>query len=268
MKSTSLAAALAAARAKRRAAFVPFVTAGDPDLRATRRYVEALVEEGADILELGVPFSDPVADGPVIQAAAQRALEGGASLAKVLAMLKGLRKDGERTPVILFTYLNPALRLGLERFAESAAASGAQGVLLVDLPVEESAPWRRALAKRGLELVLLASPTTSDERLKLIGRSGGSIVYYVSREGVTGARQGLPAGLAARLKHVGRLTKKPLIVGFGIQEGAQARVLAGHAAGVVVGSALVRAAAGKKAAEGERAMRRVAKDIVRGLTPC
>lgn len=264
----SLARALESPRAGGRSGFVPFLTAGDPDLAATRRYVRALAEEGADIVELGVPFSDPVADGPVIQAAAQRALERGASLLKVLALLKSLRQDGARTPVILFTYLNPALRLGLDRFARSAAAAGAQGVLLVDLPVEEAAPWRRALAAQGLELVLLASPTTSDERLRLIGRSGGSIVYYVSREGVTGERKGLPPGLAARLVRVRKLTGKPLIVGFGVQEASQAKVLAAHAAGVVVGSALVKAAAGRKPDRGEREIRRVARDIVRGLRSC
>ncbi|MBI4348166.1 MAG: tryptophan synthase subunit alpha [Elusimicrobia bacterium] len=249
----------------KRAAFIPFVTAGDPSLDATRRFVRVLREAGADIVELGVPFSDPVADGPVIQAAAQRALERGTSLAGVLKALRGLRASGERVPVILFTYLNPALRLGPARFAAEAARAGAQGALLVDLPAEEAEPWRRALAGRGLELVLLASPTTSDARLRLIGRKGGSIVYYVSREGVTGARRSLPAGLAARIARVRRLTGKPLIVGFGISGGRQARALAGHADGVVVGSALVAAAAGKGAAAGARAIRRVAPDVLRGL---
>ena len=260
----SLAASLARKNGKK-AGFVAFVTAGDPSLDATRRFVSMLAECGADIVELGVPFSDPVADGPVIQAAAERAIAAGASLAGVLAALRRLRASGETVPVIVFTYLNPALTLGPEKFAAEAAKAGAQGALLVDLPAEYSAPWRKALSARGLELVLLASPTTSDARLKLIGRSGGSIVYYVSREGVTGARRGLPAGLAARLAHVRRVTGKPLIVGFGISGGVQARRLAGHAAGIVVGSALVAAAAGKKPADGERAMRRVARSVVRGL---
>ena len=249
----------------KKAGFVAFVTAGDPSLDATRRFVSMLRAEGADIVELGVPFSDPVADGPVIQAAAERALRRGASLAGVLAALRRLRAAGETVPVILFTYLNPALTLGPERFAAEAAKAGAQGALLVDLPAEVAGPWRKALARRGLELVLLASPTTSDSRLKLIGRAGGSIVYYVSREGVTGVRRGLAPGLAARLAHVRRVVGKPLIVGFGISNGAQARRLAAHAAGVVVGSALVAAAALKKPADGERAMRRVARDVVRGL---
>ena len=171
-------------------------------------------------------------------------------------------------PVILFSYLNPALRFGPERFAREAAAAGAQGALLVDLPAESAGPWKRALARAGMELVLLASPTTSDERLRRIGRGSGSIVYYVSREGVTGARRGLPPGLARRLSRVRRLTGKPLIVGFGVSSALQARRLAPHAAGVVVGSALVRAAAGKPVVQGEKALRRLAKDIVRGLSGC
>lgn len=253
---------------KARPAFIPFITAGDPSLAATRRFVSMLSREGAAVVELGVPFSDPVADGPVIQAAAERALKNGASLAGVLGALRGLRDDGETVPVILFTYLNPAWRMGLERFAEAAARAGAQGALVVDLPAESAGPWRRALAKRGLELVLLASPTTSDARLKVIARSGGSIVYYVSREGVTGARRGLPPGLAARLAHVRKVVRKPLIVGFGISGGKQARALAGHADGIVVGSALVAAAAGKAPEAGERAMRRVARDVMKGLNGC
>ncbi|MCX5787177.1 MAG: tryptophan synthase subunit alpha [Elusimicrobia bacterium] len=264
----TLAEALARARPSKRSGFVAFLTAGDPDLRATARYVSALRSEGADIVELGIPFSDPVADGPVIQAAAERALKKGTRLLDVLAALRRLRAAGERVPVILFSYLNPALRLGAERFAREAAAAGAQGALLVDLPAESAGPWRRALARAGVELVLLASPTTSDERLRLIGDGSGSIVYYVSREGVTGARRGLPPGLAERLARVRRLTGKPLIVGFGVCGADQARRLAPFAAGVVVGSALVRAAAGKSAAAGERALRRLAKDIVRGLSEC
>jgi len=265
MARLTLAGALERSRAAKRAGFVAFLTAGDPDLRATARYVRALRAEGADIVELGIPFSDPVADGPVIQAAAERALRKGTRLVDVFAALKRLRAAGERVPVIIFTYLNPALRLGPERFAREAAAAGAQGALLVDLPAESSAPWGRALKRSGVELVLLASPTTSDERLRRIGDRSGSIVYYVSREGVTGARRGLPAGLAGRLARVRKLTRKPLIVGFGVSSAGQARLLAPHAAGVVVGSALVRAAAGLAPAKGEKALRRVAQDIVRGL---
>ena len=268
MERLTLAQVLSSSRSRGRCGFIAFVTAGDPDLRATARYVAALRAEGADIVELGVPFSDPVADGPVLQAAAERALKKGTRLEDVLAALRRMRATGEAVPVILFTYLNPLLRLGRDRFARSAAAAGAQGALIVDLPAESAGPWGKALGRHGLELVLLASPTTSDARLRLIGRASGSIVYYVSREGVTGARKELPVGLAERLALVRRLTGKPLIVGFGVASGKQASALAAHAAGVVVGSAIVRAAAGLAPARGEKALRRVARDIVRGLSAC
>jgi tryptophan synthase alpha chain len=253
--------ALSNRRAAGRCGFVPFVTAGDPSLSATKSYLAALEKAGADIIEVGVPFSDPVADGPVIQAADMRALKKGASLLKVLAMIRSARASGFETPVVLFTYLNPAMNLGLSRFAKLCKASGVEGVLAVDAPVEESGPLSDALKKEGVELVLLASPTTSDERLRLIGRGSGSIVYYVSREGVTGVRSGLAPNLAARLKKVRALTGKPLIVGFGVARRAQAKALAPHAAGVVAGSALVEAAF----KNGERGLLRVAREIIKGL---
>lgn len=257
----SLAGALERRRRLGRCGFVPFLTAGDPSLSATRGRIAALEEAGADILELGVPFSDPVADGPVIQAAAMRALKRSVTLAQVLDLVAALRKKGLRLPVVLFTYLNPVLGLGLEAFARRCARAGVDGVLAVDLPVEESAELSAALKKSGVELVLLASPTTTDARLRKIGKASGSIVYYVSREGVTGARKDLAPGLAARLEHVRRLAGKPLIAGFGVSAAAQARALSRHAAGVVVGSALVAAAA-----EGGRAgLFRKARQIVKGL---
>lgn len=257
----SLAGALERRRRLGRCAFVPFLTAGDPSLSATRAYAAVLEESGADILELGVPFSDPVADGPVIQAAAMRALKKSVTLSQVLALVASLRKKGSRLPVVLFTYLNPILALGVEAFARGCARAGVDGVLAVDLPAEAAGELSAALRKRGLELVLLASPTTTDARLRMIGKASGSIVYYVSREGVTGARSDLAPGLAARLKRVRKLVGKPLLVGFGVSAARQARALAPHAEGVVVGSALVAAAH----AGGGKLLARKAREIVKGL---
>jgi tryptophan synthase alpha chain len=258
----SLAGALERRRRAGRCGFVPFLVAGDPSLSATRGFIEALAKGGADIIELGVPFSDPVADGPVIQAAAQRALKNDVSLADVIDLVAGLRRRGLRAPIVLFTYLNPVMTLGFDNFARRCAQAGVDGVLAVDLPAEGSGALGRALKACNVEPVLLASPTTSDDRLRNIGRCSGSIVYYVSREGVTGVRAGLAPNLAARLKKVRRLTGKPLIVGFGVAKAAQARSLAPHAAGVVVGSALVAAVA----KGGRRALSRQAHEIVHGLT--
>ncbi len=257
----TLARALAARRAFGRAGFVPFLVAGDPSRESSLMAARLLAQAGADILEVGVPFSDPVADGPVIQAAGQRALAKGMSLVKAIGFVKTLRDDGVTIPVILFTYLNPILRLGLKPFAKKCAESGVNAVLIVDLPAEESRETATALKKRNIEIVLLASPTTTDERLALIGKLTGSTAYYVSRQGVTGVRKGLEHDLAKRIKHVRKLTGKPLLVGFGVAEPAQARNLAQHADGVVVGSALVKAGA----QGGPKAVRRLAKRLIAAL---
>ena len=259
--SVTLARTLSARRAFGRAGFVPFIVAGDPSREASLMAARLLAAAGADILEVGVPFSDPVADGPVIQAAGQRALAKGMSLARAIGFVKALRADGVTIPVILFTYLNPILRLGLEPFAKACAVGGVNAVLIVDLPAEESAATAKALKKRGVELVLLASPTTTDERLKLIGKLTGSTAYYVSRQGVTGVRKGLEQDIAKRLARVRRLIQKPLLVGFGVAEPSQARALARHADGVVVGSAIVCA----NATGGPDAVRRLAKRLIAAL---
>lgn len=257
----TLARTLAARRAFGRAGFVPFIVAGDPSREASLMAARLLAAAGADIIEVGVPFSDPVADGPVIQAAGQRALAKGMSLAKAIGFVRALRADGVTIPVILFTYLNPILRLGLEPFAEACAGAGVNAVLIVDLPAEESRDTAKALTKRGIELVLLASPTTTDERLKLIGKLTGSTAYYVSRQGVTGVRSGLERDIAKRLGHVRRIIKKPLLVGFGVAEPAQARALAPHSAGVVVGSAIVK----QNFIGGPNGVRRLAKRLIAAL---
>ena len=255
---TTLADFLAARRDSGRCGFVPFIVAGDPSTAATLKAARALDAAGADLLEIGVPFSDPVADGPVIQAAGQRALAKGMTLTRAAKLVASLKRSGVTTPTILFTYLNPILRLGQSAFARLCADAGVAAALIVDLPVEDAGPLAKALSARGVEIVLLTSPTTTDARLGAIGRASGSVVYYVSREGVTGVRAGLAPGLAARLKHVRALTGKSLIVGFGVAEPGQARALAPHADGVVVGSALVAASAkGGAAAVGRLARRLV-----------
>jgi tryptophan synthase alpha chain len=256
---------LSGRRAFGRAGFVPFLVAGDPSWDASLKAAMAVVEAGADILEVGVAFSDPVADGPVIQAAGQRALAKGMSLAKAAEFVRALRKKGVTIPVILFTYLNPILRMGTEKFGVLCARNGIDAVLIVDLPAEEAGTAAAALKANGIELVLLASPTTTDSRLRLIGELTGSTAYYVSREGVTGVRNGLAGDLAKRLRHVRRLIKKPLLVGFGVSEPAQAKRLAKQADGVVVGSALVKA----NFEGGPAAVRRLAKRLVAALeTSC
>ncbi len=259
----TLAQVLKARRAAGRAGFVPFVVAGDPSSAATLALAKGLEKAGADILELGVPFSDPVADGPVIQAAGQRALRKGMTLKRVAALAAKMKRAGVKTPVVLFTYLNPVSTLGVEGFARLCARSGVSAALVVDLPAEESRELSKALARRGVELVLLASPTTTDARLCMIGKASGSVVYYVSREGVTGVRAGLAPGLAARIARVRKLTGKPLLVGFGVAEPAQAQALAAHADAVVVGSALVKAAAAGGPAAATRLARRLSSSLER-----
>jgi tryptophan synthase alpha chain len=232
--------AFAAARARRRAAFVPFVMAGDPDLATTERIVLALAEAGADVVELGVPFSDPIADGPVNQAAAARALAAGTTLPAILASVARLRAT-TAVPIVLFSYCNPIARYGVARFAEHAAASGVDGLLLVDLPPEEAErEGFAAVAAAGIAPIHLLAPTSTKERMKTVKRAGAGFVYYVSRLGVTGERATLPAELEREVRAVRAATKLPVAVGFGIATAAQAAAVARIADGVVVGSALVR----------------------------
>ena len=229
----------AAARANGRKLLVTYVCAGDPDLAATERLVPALADAGADVIELGVPFSDPIADGPTIQAASQRALASGTTLAAVLALVERLRHSGCLTPLVLFGYLNPILRMGPEAFVARAASAGVDGFLVADLPLEESSRLARLAGASGLSLVLLAAPTTPEERLRAIGERTRGFLYFVSVTGVTGARSDLPPDLPAKLAAVRRATTVPVAVGFGISTPEQARALAAHSDAVVVGSALV-----------------------------
>jgi len=237
---SAIAAAFARARAEKRAAFVPYLTAGDPHLDVTAALVVALARAGADVVELGVPFSDPIADGPVNQAAASRALAAGTTLEQILATVARLRA-ATRVPLVLFTYFNPVHAYGLKRFAEHAAASGVDGVLCVDLPPEEAkGEYLDALARFGLDPVFLLAPTSTRERVKAVARAGRGFVYYVSRTGVTGERAELPRGLEREVADLRHRLKLPVAVGFGISTPEQVAAVAKVADGVVVGSALVR----------------------------
>lgn len=225
-------------KAQQKSAFIPFITAGDPSLEQTEAIVLALDAAGADTVELGIPFSDPVGDGPTIQAASQRALECGVTPKDVLALIARIRTKCE-VPLLLFSYFNPILAYGIEAFAADAAAAGADGVLCVDLPPEEARDYKRALDGQGLCTVFLTAPTTTDERLGLITRQCTGFVYYVSRLGVTGVQSALQSGLGEAVQRIKRHTGTPVAVGFGISQPEQAREVAAFADGVVVGSALV-----------------------------
>jgi tryptophan synthase alpha chain len=242
--TSRLRARLDALRDAGRKALVPFVTAGDPSPAATPAILHALVEAGADVLELGVPFSDPMADGPVIQRSSERALARGVDLRQVLGFVRTFRERDDATPVVLMGYLNPVEIRGAERFASEAVAAGVDGVLLVDLPPEEAAGVRGVFDAHGLALVPLAAPTTSAERLQRICAGARGYLYYVSLAGVTGA-DALDAGEAGRrLAWVRGQCALPVMAGFGIKDAATAAAMAAHADGVVVGSALVQALAG------------------------
>jgi tryptophan synthase alpha chain len=235
---TAVKEVFARCSAEKRAAFIPFLTAGDPDLAATAELMHAMVRGGADLIELGVPFSDPIADGPVIQRASTRSLAGGTTLSAVLRLV-ARHRDQLGVPIVLFTYFNPVFARGIERFAEQASASGIDGVLCVDLPPDEGDELIPALRQRGLDTIFLIAPTSTKARVKLINESSSGFVYYVSRAGVTGQREELPKELAKETKRLRRRLSHPLAVGFGISTPRQVASVATAADGVVVGSALV-----------------------------
>ena len=223
-----------------RRALIPYITAGDPEPWVTVPLMHALVKNGADVLELGVPFSDPMADGPVIQRAAERALEHGIGLTKVLAMVREFRQKDKTTPVVLMGYLNPVEVMGYERFAAAAAEAGVDGVLTVDLPPEEAGGLQKALQGHGLDAIFLLAPTSPAERIELIAGAASGFIYYVSLRGVTGAANLDVREVAAKLKEIRGHTKLPLGVGFGIGSPETAAQVAEFADAVVVGSAVVR----------------------------
>lgn len=217
---------------------VAYVTAGDPSLDATEKIVLAAAEAGADVIELGVPFSDPLADGPTIQRASERALRAGTTLAGVLDLVRRLRAQSE-VPLVLFSYFNPILQMGLEKFADAAARAGADGVLATDLTAEEGSEYRAILRGRGLDTIFLAAPTSTDARLKRIAEYSSGFLYLISRTGVTGVRDALPEDLPALARRARSFTKLPIAVGFGISLPAHVSLLGGIADAAVVGSALV-----------------------------
>ncbi len=219
-------------------ALIPFVTAGDPDLRTSLEILRALGRSGADLIELGVPFSDPMADGPTIQRSSERALKRGTSLPRILEMVRKFRRDSE-IPLILFGYYNPFFCYGLERLAREAKASGVDGLLCVDLPPEESGELKRWTRAEGLRNIFLLSPTSDSGRIRLVAREGRGFVYYVSVTGVTGARTRVESHLRAEVARVRRHTALPIGVGFGVSTPRQAAWIASFADAVVVGSALI-----------------------------
>ena len=217
---------------------VAYITAGDPSLDATRGIVLAAAEAGADVVELGVPFSDPLADGPVIQRASERALKSGTTLTGVLDLVRDIRQHSQ-VPLVLFTYFNPVLQLGLDEFAARAQSAGADGALVTDLPPEDSADYRYALRSRGLDTIFLFAPTTGDNRMRRIADVSSGFLYVISRTGVTGERDALADDLPALLRRARSATTLPLAVGFGISLPGHVSVLGGLADAAVVGSALV-----------------------------
>lgn len=234
-----IAARFDALRSNGRKALIPYITAGDPQPDVTVPLMHALVEAGADLLELGVPFSDPMADGPVIQAACERALKHHVSLHQVLDMVGEFRRSDSDTPVILMGYLNPIEVMGYAAFAEAAQAAGVDGVLTVDLPPEEGCDLVAAMKAKQLDPIFLAAPTSSDERIQLMAKNGGGFLYYVSFKGVTGANRLDVESVQTKLDQIRRNTDLPVGVGFGIRDAASAAQVAALADAVVVGSALV-----------------------------
>ena len=225
---------------EKRGGFIPFIVAGDPSLETTKNLILLLAESGASVIELGVPFSDPVADGVTIQASAERALQNGVGVKDVLEMVADVRADGCETPIILFSYFNPILQFGLERFAVEAKQSGADGILITDLIPEEAEDFRQILAAKDLSLIMLAAPTSSDKRLKKICDKASGFVYAVSRAGVTGARSELSNDAETLVNRLRKYTDLPIAVGFGISNADQMMETWRYADAAVVGSAIVK----------------------------
>ncbi len=234
-----LAACFEALSRQNRKALTTFITAGDPTVAATVPALLALAEAGADVIELGIPFSDPEAEGPAIQASSERGLANGTTLAMCLDMVREFRERDGTTPVVLMGYLNSVLAMGEETFAEAARAAGVDGLIMVNLPPEEAGVLRPALAERGIDLIFLVAPTTTTERIGRIVSQASGFIYYVSLKGITGADHLDVSGVATRVKEIRAATTLPVQVGFGIKDGGTARAVSEHADGVVVGSALV-----------------------------
>ncbi len=244
-------------RDRHECALIPFITAGDPDLATTAQALIALDRAGADIIELGVPYSDPLADGPVIQAAATRALNNGVKLADVLEVVAKVSPE-IKAPIILFTYYNPILNLGIPEFLRRIVAAGVKGLVVPDLPLEESTTLLEPASLMGIEVIMLVAPTSPPDRMKAIAASAQGFVYLVSVTGVTGMREGMGSNVAGILNQLRSLTDKPIAVGFGISDPVQAKQIKELGAdGVIVGSAMVK----KLAAEGVDAIEQFCRDL-------
>ena len=239
MQPTRIQSLFERLKGERRAALIAYLTAGDPTPERTPALVAALERGGVDLVELGVPFSDPIADGPVIQRGSERALKAGTTLPKVLEMARTIRSTSE-IPLLLFTYLNPAFQYGFEKLARDAKAAGVDGCLLTDVSVEEAESYVKVMRAGGLDTVFLAAPTSTERRLKLVAEYSSGFVYLVSRTGVTGERAALSQSLEPLIRRMRTITSAPLAVGFGISTPEQAGEVARMADGVVVGSAIVR----------------------------
>ena len=222
-----------------RKGFIAYLTAGDPDLDSTRRLILEFDRRGVDVVGLGIPFSDPLADGPVIQEASQRALEKGISIGQILDVVADLRQKTE-IPIVLFTYFNPVHNYGLDRFGHDVQAVGVDGVLVLDLPPEEGKDYKRVMDDRMVDTVFLLTPTSREDRIRLISEWSRGFIYYVSRTGVTGEREDLEGTIGSKVKKIRTYTSKPIAVGFGISKPSQSGEVGRHADAVVVGSAIVR----------------------------
>lgn len=236
--STRISKRFAALRVSGELGIIAYITAGDPSLDATLKFVLSLADAGADVIELGIPFSDPLADGPTIQRASERSLKAHTTLAQVIDLVREIRKSSE-VPIVLFSYYNPVLQMGLEKFASAAATAGADGVLITDLTPEESDDYRQILAAHHLDTIFLGAPTSTDERLAKIAAASSGFLYLISRTGVTGAKDSLPDDLPTLLRRARKVTLLPIAVGFGISLPGHVSVLGGLADAAVVGSALV-----------------------------
>lgn len=252
-------------KSENRSALVAFVSCGDPTIEFSEKLIERICAAGADIVELGVPFSDPMADGKSIQAASRRALNGGATLEKVVAMAKRLRAKGVDKPFVMFSYFNPIFKLGTEKTVDECVAAGIDSLLVVDVPLEEADEVVSVSAPKGIEFIPLAAPTSSPERIERISKKGSGFLYYVTVAGVTGARGALPEGIGERLAQVRKASVLPVAAGFGISNPEMAHAAALNADAVVVGSRLVDIAFKTRLEKGEEAALDAAAQFVSSL---
>jgi tryptophan synthase alpha chain len=261
-------------KAKKRPAFVTFITAGDPDYETSKAILAALPGAGADVVELGMPFSDPMADGPAIQMSSERALKGGQTMGKTLALVRDFRKTDTTTPIVLMGYYNPIYQYPVAKFLEDAVAAGVDGLIVVDVPPEADDELCLPAVAKGLNFIRLATPTTDDKRLPAVLKNTSGFVYYVSIAGITGTKAPDVSAVAAQVARIKRQTALPVAVGFGVKTPEQAKALGQHADGVVVGSALVQAikdsldASGKAAPKTKEAVISLVQSLSGALRDC